>query len=201
MMCTTRRVLSFGLLAQTSVLALMAGGCIGGRFATKGGPPVIDPNARLIVDRVETERTGAGLPPGTWVPELSPPAARAAATVARGDQSLRSAAYFAAQSGVTEVGRHVWSFAADCEDPRRFRPPPMVVQQRALLFATAAVPGPAGHTTVMLLIADPGMSALRADQMGGGRGGSNPTLETYIHPSVATGPCGESWPAVPRGSL
>ncbi len=184
------------------ILILAAGataaGCIGGRFDTKTPAVALDRPTRAIVDRITTERAARGLPPGDWVPDLGPTALRAATAVARGDQSLKTAANLAAQNGVTELGRHLWSFATDCIDIQRFRSPAMVTAERTLLFAAAAVPGPNGHTSVLLLIAEPGTSALRADQMGGGHAGSNPALEIYAHPSVATGPCGESWPTVPR---
>jgi hypothetical protein len=182
----------------TVVTVASAAGCIGGRFDTKTPAVVLDPNTRVIVDRITGDRAGKGLPPGDWVADLGPPALRAATAVARGEQTLKTAANQAAQHGVTALGRHLWSFATDCVELQRFRSPPMVTEERTLLFAVAAAPGPAGHISVVLLIAEPGTSALRADEMGGGPGGSNPALETYAHPSVATGPCGESWPAAPR---
>ena len=190
-----------GLLLAATTLA--AAGCIGGRFETKspGSASLPDPPTRALVDRVTAARAARGLPPGDWVPDLAVAALRAATVVARGDQSLQTAARLAAQGGVTALGRHVWSFAADCADVRQFMPPPLVVEQKVLLFGAAAVPGPAGHSAVLLLIADPGTSALRAEQMGGGRGGSNPTLETYAHPSAATSPCGQIWPVAARVPL
>jgi hypothetical protein len=45
------------------------------------------------------------------------------------------------------------------------------------------------------------MSSLRADRMGGGPGGTNPSLETYAHPATAIGPCGERWPVAQKMPL
>jgi len=190
-------VVAVSVVAMAGAVTL-ATGCVGGRFEPKTPALVLDPPTRVIVDRINSDRAARAMPPADWVPDLGPPALRAARSVVRGDQSLTAAAHQAAQSGVTEIGRHVWSFATDCVDVQRFRSPALVTQYRTLLFAAAAVPGPAGHTSVVLLIADPGTSALRADQMGGGHVGSNPSVEAYSHPSVARGPCGEGWPAAPR---
>lgn len=190
------------ILLVAALLATGAtGGCIGARFDAGDPAAALDQPTRALVDGINAQRAGKQLPPGNWVPELRVPAVRSAMSLARGDQGVRAAAHSAAQGGVTAVGRHVWSFATECTDLRLFRPPQMVTDQKVLLFSLAAVPGAAGKSLVMLLVAEPGPSALRAEQMGGGRGGTNPTLETYVHPVVATGPCGEGWPAAQRSAL
>lgn len=190
---TTQAVLRREILVLLASIA--ATGCIGGRFEARDPGTNLDQPSRAVIDLVGAERSSRKLSPANLVPELRPPAVRAALSVARGDQSLKSAARYAAQDGVTEIGRHVWSFATECADLQRFRPPPLALAQQSLLLGAAAIPGQGGRTVVMLLIAEPGTSSLRADQMGGGRGGTNPRLESYAHPSVATGACGETWPA------
>ncbi|MES1165923.1 MAG: hypothetical protein ABUR63_09200 [Verrucomicrobiota bacterium] len=188
-------------------LVLLAPGCLGARFHTAdpATQPALDAPSRAVADRVNADRKTAHLTDATLMPDLRPPVVRAALAVARGEKSLKSGAHAAAQDGVTEVGRHVWTFAAECTDLQRFRPPPLVLQQKALLLAVAAVPVvpavPGGRTVVVIAIAEPGASALRADQMGGGPGGTNPNVETYAHPSVASGPCGETWPATQRAAF
>lgn len=184
------------VLILVPILVAVGSGCIGGRFQTGDPAAELDRPTRALIDRLAAERGARGQPTPTLVPELRPPAVRAALAAARGDLPLKAAAHQAALRAVTELGRHVWSFAAECTDVDRFRPPPMALQQRALLLGAAVVPGSGGHGVVVLVVAEPGASALRADSMGGGTGGSNPTLESYAHPSVASGACGESWPAV-----
>jgi hypothetical protein len=181
-------------------------GCVGGRFTTKDEAndviqASLDPSTRVVVDRISAERAARKLDQATWVPDLRPPAARAALAGARGEQSLKTAAHVAAQQAVTEVGRHVWAFATECTDLHRLRPPLMVLEEKTLLLGAAAVAAAGGRTIVVLIVAEPGTSSLRADQMGGGTGGTNPSLEAYAHPSVATGMCGESWPAAQRTPL
>lgn len=188
--------------AALTVLVVTGAGCIGGHFETKTPASALDAPTRAVVDSINATRSARGLPPGTWVDELRPPAMRAALGVARGDLSLTSAAQAAAQGGVAELGRHIWSFATTCTDVRRFQPPPMVVAHPQLLFAVAIAASGGGsglpNSTVMLLIAEPGISSIRAEQMGGGRGGTNPSFGVYVHPAVASGPCGESWPVASR---
>lgn len=188
------------MVAAIAVMAAITG-CIGGRFDARDPGKDLDRPSRVIIDLVAAERTTRKLPAASLVSELRPPAVRAALSVARGDQSLTSAARYAAQDGVTAIGRHVWSFAAECTDAQQFRPPPFAFAQQTLLLGAAAIPAPGGRTIVILLIAEPGTSSLRADQMGGGRGGTNPRLESYAHPSVASGACGETWPAAQPTAL
>jgi hypothetical protein len=176
-------------------------GCIGGRFNTVPTPAPLDPPSQTVIDRVTADRAARNFPAATQVAELRPPAVRGATAVARGDQSLKTAAHETAQRAVTEMGRHIWTFATECTDLQRFRPPPLVLEQKALLLGAAAIPAPGGRTIVMLVVADPGTSSLRADQMGGGTGGTNPSMEAYVHPSVATSACGETWPAAQRTPL
>lgn len=193
------RVLAPWLATVATVATLVTDlACIGGHFAAQRPATQLDRPTQVLVDRIAADRAARNLRSASWVADLHPPAARAAVAVARAEFALKPAARLAAQEGVTALGRHVWSFVADCSEGQQFRPPAMAWGD-PLLYATAVAtaPGRGGHATVVLLIAEPGTSALRADQMGGGRGGSNPVLETYLHPSVATGPCGESWPAAP----
>jgi hypothetical protein len=187
-------------------IATTSAGCVGGRFATNDpgkdlGGANLDPSSRLVVDRIAAERAARHLTAASWMPELRPPAVRAAMAVVRGEQSLKTGAHLAAQQAVTEVGRHVWTFIAECTDLLRFRPPLMALEEKTLILGAAAISAPGGRTIVLLVIAEPGPSSLRADQIGGGTGGTNPSLETYAHPSVATGTCGESWPAAQRTPL
>ncbi|MBC8132968.1 MAG: hypothetical protein H7X95_08315 [Deltaproteobacteria bacterium] len=192
------RALTLFSLTATSVVSM---NCIGGHFDAKTPAAQVDAPTQAIVERITAERTARQLAAATWVPDLHPPAVRGALAAARGDLSLKSAAHSAAQAGVTALGRHVWSFAAVCTDLRLFRPPPMVAEHATLLFAAVAQPSAGGQTIVVLLIAEPGPSALRPEHMGGGRGGTNPSFDTYVHSSVANGPCGETWPAAARVRL
>lgn len=171
-----------------------AAGCIGSRFDPQTPAAELDVPTRTLLDQLTTARTTRGLAAPTWVNELRPPTVRAALGVARGDISLKTAAYQAAMGAVTEIGRHVWTFATECTDLAAFQPPPLALQGRTLLLGGAVVTAPGGKSIVVLAIAEPGTSALRADQMGGGGGGTKPPLETYAHPLVASAPCGAGWP-------
>lgn len=183
-------------IALTVALAAgAASGCIGTRFDSQDPASDLDQPTRDLVSGIGTARAAKNLPPPTWVKDLRPPAARGALGVARGDVSLKTAAHQSALGAVTELGRHVWSFVAECAEGATYQPPPMALSGRALLLGASVVPLPAGKSVVVLLIAEPGTAALRADQMGGGGGGTRPPLESYAHPSVASGPCGASWPA------
>jgi hypothetical protein len=71
--------------------ATLASGCVGGRFEPKTPALVLDPPTRVIVDRINSDRAARAMPPADWVPDLGPPALRAARSVARGDQSLTAA--------------------------------------------------------------------------------------------------------------
>ncbi|MEO5767932.1 MAG: hypothetical protein ABIS92_06240 [Polyangia bacterium] len=200
---SARRALALWLGTVATVMTMVTGqACVGGHFVAQSPATQLGKPTQVLVDRIAAERAARNLRSSAWVADLHPAAARAAVAVVRGELALKPAAHLAAQEGVTALGRHVWSFVADCSEGQQFRPPAMTWGD-PLLYATAVAtaPGRGGHTTVVLLIAEPGTSALRADQMGGGRGGSNPVLETYVHPSVATGPCGESWPATPPTPL
>jgi hypothetical protein len=74
----------------------------------------------------------------------------------------------------------------------------MVTEVRDLMMNVAAVAGHGGRTYVLLVIGEPGISSIRADQMGGGAGGTNPSIESYVHPMVAPGRCGDRWPGAQR---
>jgi hypothetical protein len=174
-----------------------ASGCLGGRYDSHDPASELDQATRDLVTGIGTARAAKNLPPPTWVKDLRPPAARGALGVARGDVSLKTAAHQSAIGAVTEVGRHVWSFVTECTDGSTYAPPPMALMGRALLLGASVVPLAGGKSVVVLLIAEPGTAALRADQMAGGGGGTNRPLEAYAHPSVASGPCGASWPAAP----
>ena len=182
-------------------------GCVGARFAsredarTDEARPDLDAPTRVVVERIGDLRRARKLPPPSLVPDLHTPASRAAVLVARGDESLKTAAHRAAIQAVAAFGRHVWTFATECTDLAKFQPPRLAIDSQQLLLGAAAVPAPGGRTMVVLVIAEPGSSSLRADQMGGGPGGTNPTPETYAHPSAATGPCGERWPAIQPAPL
>jgi hypothetical protein len=190
------------MAAIMAAVTVVLGGCVGGHFKVEDpGSSGLDAPTRVVMDRIGAERALHQLPAASWVPELRPPAVRGARAVARGEQSLKTAAHFAAQQGVTELGRHVWTFVTECTDLQQFHPPPLAIAQKSLLIGAAAVPGQAGRTVVLVVVAEPGPSALRADQMGGGTGGANPSLETYAHPSVARGACGTDWPAAQRAPL
>jgi hypothetical protein len=185
-------------------LAAVAGGltgCIGGRYQPQDPASDLDQATRDLVTGIGNARAAKNLPPPTWVEELRPPAARAAVGVARGDLTLKPAARQAALGAVTEIGRHVWSFVTDCQDLTKIQYPPMILQGRTMLLGASIMPVPNGKSVVVLLIAEPGASAIRADQMGGGAGGTNPSLEAYAHPTVASGACGQSWPVAPAARL
>jgi hypothetical protein len=189
-----RRAAPARLLAVVLALAGGGAGCIGGHYQPQDPTSDLDQATRDLVTGIGNARAAKNLPPPTWVDELRPPAARAAVGVARGDLSLKPAARQAALGAVTEIGRHVWSFVTDCQDLSQVQYPPMVLQGRTVLLGASVVPLPNGKSVVVLLIAEPGASAIRADQMGGGAGGTNPSLEAYAHPTVASGACGQSWP-------
>ena len=186
---TTRPSLCF-----TVAVAATLAGCIGGRFDSQTPADDLDAPTRALVKSIADARATKNLQAPGWVPELRPPAVRGALGVARGDLSPKTAAHQAALAGVTELGRHVWSFVAECPDMAKFRPPPLALEGHILMLGAAVVTA-ANRSVVVLTIAAPGASALRADQMGGGAGGTNPTPEAYAHPVVASAPCGEGWPA------
>lgn len=184
-------------VASTIVLVLTAGttGCIGGRYETQVPASELDQATRDLMTDIGAARAAKNLPPPTWVQDLRPPAARGALGVARGDISLKTAAHQSALAAVTEMGRHVWSFVAECPEGSKVQLPPMALGGQTLLVGASVVPFGVGKSVVVLLIAEPGTASLRADRMGGGGGGTNRPLEAYAHPSVASGPCGASWPA------
>lgn len=189
--------LRHGGLAAFGLVALFLGGaaCVGGHFKTGDPRPDLDGPTRNVIDHISLLRQARQLGPANVVPELRPAAIRAARSVARGDETLKTAAHQAALQAVADVGRHVWTFATECTDLQQFRPPPLALESPTLLIGAAAIPGQGGRTVVLLIIAEPGTSALRADHMGGGPGGTNPSPEIYAHPSTALGSCGERWPA------
>jgi hypothetical protein len=200
-MMTMRTASAPSVALALSLLAATGPGCVGGRFDSRDPASDLDRPTRDLVTAIGTARAGKNLPPPTWVKELRPPAVRGALGVARGDLTLKTAAHQAAVGAVTELGRHAWSFVAECDDLSKFRPPAMALGGPTLLLGAAVVQAVPGRSIVVVVIAEPGASALRADQMGGGGGGTNPTLEAYAHPAIASGPCGESWPAATPARL
>jgi hypothetical protein len=179
-------------------LVLIAGGCLSTRYQSAVPQPAMDAPSRAVLDRITAGRQQRSRRPPSVVPELQPIAARGATAVARGEWSLKTAAQRMAVKGVEELGRHVWVFAAECSDLARFAPPPPLLEADVLLLGVAAIPAAAARTAVLVVAAEPGTSAIRADQMGGGTGGSNPVATHYAHPVVALGPCGDPWPASGR---
>lgn len=185
------------------VLAISLGGagCIGGHFPTSEPAVDLDQPTRTVIDGITQQRQARNLAAPNLLPELRPAAAHAALSVARGDATLKTAAHRAAVQAVADIGRHVWTFATECTDLKQFHPPPMALENTTLLIGAAAIPGHGGRTFVVLVIAEPGTSSLRADKMGGGPGGTNPSPETYAHPATAIGPCGERWPVAQKTPL
>jgi hypothetical protein len=152
----------------------------------------------VVLEQLGRERAVLKLPAAGLVPDLRTIALRGAVSVARGDVSLATAAHTVALNGVQAMGRHIWTFATDCADLKQLHLPPLTVESRDLLVNAAAVPGADGRYFVLIIVAEPGASSMRAEQMGGGSGGTNPTLESYVHPATAPGRCGERWPAAHR---
>ena len=182
-----------------SALSVATAGCLHHDF-TKDDPQLAtNRSTQQVLDQIEAARKVHGLPPVNIVPELRPPAMKGMVAVARGDQSLATAAHEAALRAVQIMGRHTWAFATDCGELTRLELPPVTLGSGELLMNAAAVAGTDGHTYVLLLVTEAGASAIRADQIGGGAGGTNPSIETYVHPLVAPGRCGGRWPAAKRG--
>jgi len=183
------------------MLAAVGGtGCLRHDF-TKDDPQLAtNRSTQQLLDQIATTRQARHLPPPSILPELRQPVLKGAVAVARGDQSLATAAHDAALRVVQIMGRHTWTFATDCQDLKQFQLPPLALESRELLMNAAAVPGPDGRTFVLVVVTEPGASAIRAEQMGGGGGGTNPSIESYVHPLVAPGRCGERWPAPDRRS-
>lgn len=174
------------------------GGCLGARYGKPDPPPAANEPTAKLLDRLTQERQARGLTAPVLIPDLRTLAFREAAAVARGDKSLATAAHASALGAVQIMGRHIWTFATDCGDLAELHLPPLATKMHDLLVNAAAVPGHGDRTYVLIVIAEPGTSSLRADSMGGGAGGTNPSLEIYAHPASAPGRCGELWPAAPR---
>ena len=186
-------------LAVASALLMTAGaGCLHRGFATENPEPPANASTTQLLDQLNRERAAAHLPPPGLVPDLRTIALRGAISVARGDVSLATAAHTAALNGVQAMGRHVWTFATDCGDLNQLHLPPVTVESRDLLVNVGAVAGNGGRTFVLIVVAEPGSSSMQAEHLGGGTGGSNPSLEAYVHPVTAPGRCGERWPAPQR---
>jgi hypothetical protein len=184
------------LLLSVLVSGLVStSGCLHRNFAAENPEPPANASTARLLEQLARERAAAHLPPAGLVPDLRTIALRGAVSVARGDVSLATAAHTAALNGVQAMGRHIWAFATDCAELNQLHLPPLTVESRDLLVNVAAVAGTGGRTYVVIVVAEPGSSSMRADQMGGGAGGTNPTLEAYAHPSSAPGRCGERWPA------
>jgi hypothetical protein len=188
---------SSALLVATWLSCGASGGCLRGSFAKSDPQPTTNASTQAVLDLVTAERLARHLPPPSVVPELRPPALKGMVGVARGDASLATAAHAAALRAVQELGRHSWTFATDCTDLGKLQLPALALASRELLMNAAAVAGRDGHVYVLIILTEPGASSIRAEQLGGG-GGTNPTLESYVHPVVAAGPCGERWPAPKR---
>jgi len=172
-------------------------GCLGARFSKPDPSPAANASTTQLLDLIARERKARNLSPPTLVPELRPIALRETVGVARGDRSLATAAHAAALSVVQAMGRHTWTFATDCGDLAQLRLPALATTMRELVMNAAAVAGHDARTYVLLVIAEPGASSIRAESMGGGAGGPNPSLDAYVHPVVAAGGCGDRWPAPP----
>ncbi|HEY4187413.1 MAG TPA: hypothetical protein VGP07_20220 [Polyangia bacterium] len=186
-------------LALGAWLAMTTGlGCLGKTFTRDDPQPATNGSTQLVLDHVAHDRKARGLPEASIVPELRPAALKGVVAVARGDESLATAAHAVGLRAVQEMGRHAWTFATDCDDLARLRLPPLVLESRELLMNAAAVGGPGGRTFVLIVVTEPGASAIRAEQLGGGGGGTNPSIESYVHPVVAPGRCGDRWPASKR---
>ena len=181
----------FALLAAGS-------GCLRHDFTKDDPQPATNGPTQQVLDQLAAARAARQLQAPSVLPELRPPALKGMVAVSRGDQSLATAAHEAALRVVQVMGRHTWTFATDCTDLAKLQLPPVALESRELLMNAAAVPGPGGHIYVMLVVTEPGASAIRAEQMGGGAGGTNPSIESYVHPLVAPGRCGERWPAPGR---
>lgn len=198
-MAPLRTVCAYAGVTSTAVCIASLTGCLSGRF-DKPDPTAPGPNASTtqVIDRINKERQAHNLRAPALVPELGAIALRDAVLVARGDQSLATAAHSTALHAVQTMGRHTWAFATDCTDLGDLRLPPMVTAVRDLMMNVAAVAGHGGRTYVLLVISEAGTSSIRADQIGGGAGGTNPSLESYVHPMVAPGRCGDRWPGDQR---
>lgn len=188
------------LVVSVLLCALSVGtaGCLHRDF-TKDDPQLAtNGSTRQVLDQLAAARQARHLPKANLVPELRQPALKGMVAVARGDQSLATAAHDVALRAVQIMGRHTWAFATDCGDLTQLQLPPVTLESGELLMNAAAVAGTDGHTYVLVVVAESGASAIRADQIGGGAGGTNPSIETYVHPLVAPGRCGERWPAFRR---
>ena len=174
------------------------GGCLHHDFTKDDPQPATNGPTQQVLDQIAAGRASRQLPPPSVVPELRQPALKGMVAVSRGDQSLATAAHDAALRVVQIMGRHTWTFATDCTDLAKLQLPPVALESRELLMNAAAVPAPGGHIYVLVVVTEPGASSIRAEQMGGGAGGTNPTIESYVHPLVAAGRCGERWPASDR---
>jgi hypothetical protein len=170
-------------------------GCLGTKFTKPDPTPKPAAGTQKVLDLVASQRQAKNLPPLTLVPELRTFAVRGVVAVSRGDQSLATAAHAAALHAVEDLGRHTWVFATDCGDLAQLRLPDLALESRPLMMNAAATPGADGRMIVLIVIAEPGTSSLRAEQMGGSDQGVNPTLEVYAHPVTSPGNCGAHWPA------
>jgi|GEM_PF-2341159 len=187
------------LLAALLVATLGgASGCLHRDFTKDDPQPATNRSTQQLLDQIAAARQARHLPPPSLVPELRPSALKGMVAVARGDQSLATAAHDAALRAVQLMGRHAWSFATDCTDLAQLQLPALALEWRELLMNGAAVPGADGHTYVLIVLTEPGASSIRAEQIGGGAGGTNPSIESYVHPLVAPGRCGKLWPASKR---
>jgi hypothetical protein len=190
----------FPSIVSVSVAALAAvcSGCLHHDFTKDDPQPATNRSTQQLLDQIAAARQARHLPPPSIVPELRPPVLRGVVAVSRGDQSLATAAHDAGLRVVQIMGRHTWTFATDCVDLTKLQLPPLALESPELLMNAAAVPGPDGRTFVLVVVTEPGASSIRAEQMGGGGGGTNPSIESYVHPLVAPGRCGDRWPASGR---
>ena len=179
-------------------LALGVAGCLGKGYDKPDPAPAANASTLRVVDQINKARQGRGLSPAAFVPELRGFALRDVVAVARGDKSLATAAHSTALQTVQSLGRHAWTFATDCGDLGELKLPAIATEMRELLMNVAAAAGHDGRTYVLIVITEPGASSIRADQMGGGAGGTNPSLEIYVHPSTTPGRCGDRWPGSSR---
>jgi hypothetical protein len=187
-------VSSLGVIVALASFA----GCVNRRFRAQGTPPALDPPAEAVLARIGDARRAKGHGAPVIVPELQDVARRGAAEVARGEWTLKTAAHQSALRAVSQVGRHVYSFATACADPAAFGPPALATDLEPLALGVAVAPM-AGGAIVLLVVAEPGGSSIQADRLNGGGGGTLPTFERYAHPAASIKPCGAEWPVTARG--
>jgi hypothetical protein len=102
-----RTVRTHAGVASAAVCIASLTGCLHGRF-DKPDPTAPAPTASTtqVLERITKERQARNLPAPALVPELGALALRDTVLVARGDQSLATAAHSTALHAVQAMGRH-----------------------------------------------------------------------------------------------